>query len=310
MQPDPRSISGATIKPGDKGVFIQSLKRLIARRGRPSKVYSDNGRTFVAAAKWLDKVRKDEKFNDFLSKQSITWQFNLSRAPWWGGQFERLIGLMKAAFYKTVRQGILTWEELTVVLLDIEVTLNNRPLSYLEEDVQLPTLTPSSFLFINANMLPELAPYHLDERDLRKRAKFLLKTKDAMWRRWSSEYLRALRERHRLEHGNAESGLAVGDVVIIKSVERKRSCWPLGIIEELIVGRDQVVRDAKLRVGKSVLERAVQHLYPLELACDKTPPPNKPTPLNPRAPIFRLKRDAAAANDLRIQDAVRFDNEH
>ena len=119
--------------------FIQSLKRLIARRGRPSKVYSDNGKTFVAAAKWLKKVRKDEKFNDFLTQQSITWQFNLSRAPWWGGQFERLIGLMKAAFYKTVGQGLLTWEELTEVLLNIEVTLNNRPLSYLEEDVQLPT---------------------------------------------------------------------------------------------------------------------------------------------------------------------------
>ena len=36
--------------------FIQSLKRFIARRGRPSKVYSDNGKTFVAAAKWLEKV--------------------------------------------------------------------------------------------------------------------------------------------------------------------------------------------------------------------------------------------------------------
>ena len=49
---------------------------------------------------------------------------------------------MKAAFYKTVGQGLLTWEELTEVLLDIEVTLNNRPLSYLEEDVQLPKLLP------------------------------------------------------------------------------------------------------------------------------------------------------------------------
>ena len=186
-------------------------------------MYSDNGKTFVAAAKWLGKVRKDEKFTDFLSQQFITWQFNLSRAPWWGGQFERLIGLMKAAFYKTVGQGLLTWEELTEVLLDIEVTLNNRPLSYLEEDVQLPTLTPNSFLFTSSNILPELAPYHLDERDLRKGAKFLLKTKDAMWRRWTSEYLRALRERHRLKYGNAESSLAVGDVVIIKSVERNRN---------------------------------------------------------------------------------------
>ena len=66
--------------------FIKSLKRFIASRGRPSKVYSNNGKTFVAAAKLLNKVRKDEKFNDLLSEQSITWQFNLSRAPWWGGQ--------------------------------------------------------------------------------------------------------------------------------------------------------------------------------------------------------------------------------
>lgn len=189
------------------------------------------------------------------------------------------------------------------------MTLNNRPLSYLEEDVQLPTLTPNSFLFTNSNILPELAPYHLDKRDLRKRAKFLLKTKDAMWRRWTSEHLRALRERHRLKYGNAESSLAVGDVVIIKSVERNRNCWPLGIIEELIIGRDQVVRGAKLCVGKSVLERPVQHLYPLELVCDRTPPPDKPTLLNPGAPTFRPRRDAAAAADLRIQDTIRLDNE-
>ena len=90
---------------------------------------------------------------------------------------------MKAAFYKTVGQGLLTREELTEVLLDIEVTLNNRPLSYLEEDVQLPTLMQNSFLFNNSNILPELAPYHVNERDLRKRAKFPLKTKDTMWRR-------------------------------------------------------------------------------------------------------------------------------
>ena len=92
----------------------------------------------VAAAKWLNKVRKDEKFNDLLSEQSITWQFNLSRDPWWGGQFERLIGMTKVAFYKTVDQGILAREELSEVILDVEVTLNNRPLTYQEEDVQLP----------------------------------------------------------------------------------------------------------------------------------------------------------------------------
>ena len=41
--------------------FIRSLKRFIARRGRPRKIYSDNGRSFTAAAKWLSMVKKSEQ---------------------------------------------------------------------------------------------------------------------------------------------------------------------------------------------------------------------------------------------------------
>ena len=155
------------LKSLEVGEFIQSLKRFIARRGRPSKVYSDIGKTFVAADKWLAKVERNESFNDFLSEHSITWQFNLRPAPWWGGQFERLIGLMKSAFYKTVGQGLLSWEELSEVLLDVEITLNNRPLTYMEEDIQLPPLTPNSLLFVNTNILPGLAAYHLEDKDLK-----------------------------------------------------------------------------------------------------------------------------------------------
>jgi hypothetical protein len=52
------------------------------------------------------------------------------------GQFERLIGVMKGIFYKTVGGGLLTWDELSEVLLNIEIAMNNRPLNYMEEDVQ------------------------------------------------------------------------------------------------------------------------------------------------------------------------------
>jgi hypothetical protein len=39
--------------------FLQSFKRFIARRGRPSVVYSDNGTTFKAAVTWPRKVWKE-----------------------------------------------------------------------------------------------------------------------------------------------------------------------------------------------------------------------------------------------------------
>lgn len=55
-----------------------------------------------------------------------------------------MAGLLKSSFYKCIGNGLLTWPELCEIVLDVEVALNNRPLSYLEEDIQLPVLTPAS----------------------------------------------------------------------------------------------------------------------------------------------------------------------
>ena len=281
--------------------FLGSLKRFIARRGRPERIYSDNGRTFLGASNWIKQVMHDEKFHDLMARQGIHWQFNLSRAPWWGGQFERMVGLVKSALNKSIGNGFLSWGELQEVLLDVEVSLNNRPLSYIEDDVEMPILTPSSLLYLQPNALPELEPHNIEEYDLRKRAKYLRRCKDALWLRWTTEYLRGLRERHRLKHKGKPNHPVKGDVVIIKSEEKNRNEWKLGIVEDLITGRDGVVRGAKLRAGKSNMERAVQHLYPLELTCNSVN--DTPTaPLNPRAPMFRPRRDAAIAAKCRIQD--------
>jgi hypothetical protein len=77
-----------------------------ARRGRPKLFYSDNAITFKAAAKWIQLVKQDEKIKSLLANMSIEWRFNLSRAPWWGGQFEHLIVLFKSSFYKSSGNGV------------------------------------------------------------------------------------------------------------------------------------------------------------------------------------------------------------
>jgi len=122
--------------------FIRSLKCFIARHRRPQGIYSDNGKTFVSASKWIQQVMKDERIYGFLAPQGFKWKFNLSRAPWWGCQFERLIGLVKGSLYKSIGNGLLSWKELQEVLLDVEVALNNRPLDYVEDDIELLILYP------------------------------------------------------------------------------------------------------------------------------------------------------------------------
>ena len=43
--------------------FLICSKRFIARKGRPSKIYSDNGRTFITGAKWSKKIMMDDKLS-------------------------------------------------------------------------------------------------------------------------------------------------------------------------------------------------------------------------------------------------------
>ena len=75
----------------------------------------------------------------------------------------------------------------------------------------------------------------------------------------------------------------------------------MGIIEELITGQDGAVTGAKLRAGKSILERPVQLLYPLELSSER--PPGRPNvDLDPRTPAFRPRCNPAAAARASIQD--------
>ena len=95
-----------------------------------------------------------------------------------GRTLRKTYWLIQVFILNVYGSGLLSWDDLCEVVLDIEVSLNHRPLSYVEDDPQFPTLTPNSLLFLNANILPELEPHRLEDRDLRKRAKFLKATKE------------------------------------------------------------------------------------------------------------------------------------
>ncbi|XP_035215393.1 uncharacterized protein LOC118188973 [Stegodyphus dumicola] len=74
--------------------FLQAFHRFSARRGKPSIIYTDNGTNFVGACNALASI----DFNEIGKKganERIIWKFISPGAPWWGGWWERLIGMMK-----------------------------------------------------------------------------------------------------------------------------------------------------------------------------------------------------------------------
>ena len=87
-----------------------------------------------------------------------------------------------------------------------------------------------------------------------------------------------------------------GDIVLVRSDNKNRGKWPIAIIEETYSGKDNVVRAVWLKTSNGTLERAVQHLYPMELHCDVE---KKPQPLNPEAVDFdpRPKRALLSQQD-------------
>ena len=81
-----------------------------------------------------------------------------------------------------------------------------------------------------------------------------------------------LRESHRVNSRRTGTSIdvTVGDVVVLKDDSTKRAFWKLGLVEELIAGRDGKIRAALVRVGSGdtptrLLKRSILHLYPVEV---------------------------------------------
>ena len=59
------------------------------------------------------------------------------------------------------------------MVFNVEVALNNRPLSYVDDDVELPVLTPVTMMYSQSNLLPEEDADAVENVELRKRARFM-----------------------------------------------------------------------------------------------------------------------------------------
>jgi hypothetical protein len=204
-----------------------------------------------------------------------------------------MLGLVKNAFRKAIGNANLTFKQLKEVLLEVEITLNNRPLGYLDNDIELQPLTPNGMIHGANISLHEEVPDEQDEvKAMVKRARYLKRCKDVMWKRWSSEYVRALRERHGQLTGK-KSEINVGDVMLLQGEEKNRGLWKMGVVEKLIAGKDGVVLGAILKTGHGRKERSLQHLYPLELP-SATTKSQQSKALNPKAKAFEPRKSRAA----------------
>lgn len=69
---------------------------------------------------------------------------------------------------------------------------------------------------------------------------------------------------------NAKNVYDIGNIILVENENVKRLDWSLARVKELIAGKDNNVRVARLTTAKGELIRPIQRLYPLELRYEKS----------------------------------------
>ena len=121
--------------------FITTLRRFIARRGTPSRIWSDHGTNFVGASRelrklseFLESLTTQGNISSFCSTQGISWKFIPERAPDFGGLWEAAVKSMRTHLPCVVADVKLTFEEFMTILTQVEAVLNSRPLVSVSSD--------------------------------------------------------------------------------------------------------------------------------------------------------------------------------
>ena len=201
-----------------------------------------------------------------LSKQGVDWQFIPKKAPWYGGLWERLIGLTKTTLKKVLGRASVSLITLQTLVVEIETILNDRPLTHVSSDViDEEPLSPGHLLYgrVEQDEISDPDYNQHGNTEIQRNSKRLALLIQHFWNHWRQEYLTSLREFHRTTSNN-ESSVKVGDVVLVHD-EGPQINWKLAVVEELLPGRDGYVHAINIRTKGGTTNRPVARLYPLEI---------------------------------------------
>ena len=144
--------------------FILCLRRLVAAKGIPSTILSDNHKTFISGEKFLLDLQEDDIIKEFLQDHRITWRHQTPRSSWMGGHFEGLVKTIKTSLSAAITRKLYNQEEFTTIVKEVESIVNTRPLTYQSNDTLDQPLTPSQLLWErNLSIMPPLLQPNTDD---------------------------------------------------------------------------------------------------------------------------------------------------
>ena len=149
------------------------------------------------------------------------------------------MGVAKGLLRRTLGHLVLSCEVLLTVLTEVEKVVNRRPITYLWNSVDQSSgvpipLCPKQFLLPpRGDIKEEERELNLSE-DFQRRKKWLSSVNDL----WKKEYLHQILVSQREVWRTVPSPLREGEVVPVADDREKRLNWKMGVVRQLIRGRD------------------------------------------------------------------------
>ncbi|XP_072401038.1 uncharacterized protein [Diabrotica undecimpunctata] len=246
--------------------FLLALRRFVARRGKPIKIFSDNGTNFVGAFKELGTFLSNNELTlqKAYTQEAISWHFNPPYSPHMGGIWEAGVKSCKHHLKRVLQNTHFTFEEFNTMLNQIEAILNSRPLCPLSSDPSDYTpLTPAHFLI--GRPLVACPDRNITEERVNRLTRYqhIQLLCQHFWRRWSLEYIAELQ--HRTKWKTNHGSLSEGSLVLLKSDNTLPTQWRLGRIVHIFKGSDNVARVASIKTQDGIVKRSFTKICPLPI---------------------------------------------
>uniref|UniRef100_A0A8R1I374 Integrase catalytic domain-containing protein n=1 Tax=Caenorhabditis japonica TaxID=281687 RepID=A0A8R1I374_CAEJA len=259
--------------------YLMAMKRYFGRRGVPKSILCDNAPAFKLGNKMInDEIRnshhESQTLTTFLAAREIELKYITPLSPWQGGIYERIVGIIKNQFYKTISKEELSYVELETVLIEVEAAVNSRPITKNSANPDDPiALRPIDFLIPNvcltipdnSNAIQEITTEGQVEKLTREYQNGLNKLYLKLWDIWNTQYLLNLKESKTKRHNYTSIKPKKGQLVLIHTENMARHKWPIAQITKLDPSADGKIRSVFVKCGKKELKRSIRHLIPLEV---------------------------------------------
>ena len=254
--------------------FLQALKRMMATRGTPVHMYSDNAQYFKKADKFLrETISENNKTLETAAKKfEFKWSYSTELHSSGGGVWERAIKSIKQPLRKLLNSGeVVSYVDFLTLVKTVEAQVNDRPLVSSSENT-FDVITPS-MLCLGRRIA--LWQDHFAETQLksdsneRTRWEQRQNMDQTFKELWMKQYLPELQARH--NWFTKAPNIRVGDLVLVEQAKKKQHQWPVAKVQKILYSEDGLIRTVIiLPEGQTnSLRRSIHELFPLETCREK-----------------------------------------